>query len=627
MNISVTATNCAGTTAGDHTIDIIVPLTTVSVDGPHSGLSDTSYEFTGTISPTLATSPVAYTWVPQPASGQGSANTSYLWTSGGLKTVTLLAHNDGGTVIDDHLITIYVPLGGVMLSGPTVGLINDTHTFTAIVSPGNATFPIDYTWIPEPLSGQGSPNATYSWSSAGTRLITVVASNSVSVVSADMSIGVEEAIAGLSAINDGPTELGQLTTLTASSATGSNVTYTWDLGDGEAGSGAMVWHTYPAVGAYSAVVTGTNPVSVMSDTTTITITDVPVSGLAATNDGPTALGSATALQATKTAGTNLTYSWDFGDGHMGSGALVDHTYLSPGVYTATVTASNPVSSDDASTIVTVDELIDGLSADNDSPTELGGTTALTASISAGSSVSYTWDLGDGAFASGAEVVNGYGSPGVYSATVTATNSVSQLSADTLVTVQEAVAGLLATNDSPTRLGRTTTLTATASSGSDLTYGWAFGDGEMGGGSVVQHVYSAMGTYTATVTGGNSVSDLSATTTITVLSYVCFPLAMSGYDGGQLAATAEPAPPRPSVAPTATPFATPTSTTSPTETSTPSSTATAVPTPEPTSAPTPTGTATPTATSTPSTTPTPTLTPSPTEAIIPEPEPCPSSEAD
>ena len=46
--------------------------------------------------------------------------------------------------------------------------------------------------------------------------------------------------------------------------------------------------------------------------------------------------------ATITAGSNVAYSWDLGDGTSGSGAMLTHTYAAAGVYTAVVTASNSI---------------------------------------------------------------------------------------------------------------------------------------------------------------------------------------------------------------------------------------------------------------------------------------------
>jgi uncharacterized repeat protein (TIGR01451 family) len=87
----------------------------------------------------------------------------------------------------------------------------------------------------------------------------------------------------------------------------------------------------------------------------IIITDVPIVDLIATNDSPTPLGSATTLTATVTAGSNVIYTWAFGDGDTGSGAVVTHTYAAVRDYTAVVTASNSISMLTATTIVTVNE--------------------------------------------------------------------------------------------------------------------------------------------------------------------------------------------------------------------------------------------------------------------------------
>ena len=78
-----------------------------------------------------------------------------------------------------------------------------------------------------------------------------------------------------------------------------------------------------------------------------------VTELTATNDGPTNLGSATTFSATVQTGSNVTYTWSFGDGATDSGPLVTHTYLAPGTFTATVTATNEYNSETAQTSVAV----------------------------------------------------------------------------------------------------------------------------------------------------------------------------------------------------------------------------------------------------------------------------------
>jgi uncharacterized repeat protein (TIGR01451 family) len=85
----------------------------------------------------------------------------------------------------------------------------------------------------------------------------------------------EQPIVGLRAFNNGPTILGNVTTLWATVAAGENVTYAWDLGDGTLGVGSPITHTYPATGTYTAVVTATNPRNAMTATTQVRVVAQP----------------------------------------------------------------------------------------------------------------------------------------------------------------------------------------------------------------------------------------------------------------------------------------------------------------------------------------------------------------
>lgn len=162
----------------------------------------------------------------------------------------------------------------------------------------------------------------------------------------------ETAVEGLIAFNDGPTALGETTTLSATIATGSNTAYTWALGDGSSATGAEVAHTYAAAGVYTATVTTSNSAGTFAAQTTVIVQE-PIAGLTVSNDGPTALGEATTLQASVTAGTAVSYTWELGDGSSATGAAVTHTYAAAGEYVATVTAVNQVSQASAATTVMV----------------------------------------------------------------------------------------------------------------------------------------------------------------------------------------------------------------------------------------------------------------------------------
>lgn len=245
----------------------------------------------------------------------------------------------------------------------------------------------------------------------------------------------QEPISGLSARNDSPTVLGETTMLTATVISGTNVLYDWDLGDGITATGAVVNHIYPYLGVYTATVTASNAVSTAQALTSISVYEDPITNLQAVNSSPTILSETTSLTATIISGTNVLYAWDLGDGITATGSVINHVYPDVGIYTATVTASNSVSSAQATTAVLVyEDPITGLVAFSDSPMVLGETTHLTATIMSGTNVQYEWDLGDGFTATEAFVSHTYANVGVFTVTVTASNAVSSFEATTSVQI-------------------------------------------------------------------------------------------------------------------------------------------------------------------------------------------------
>lgn len=85
----------------------------------------------------------------------------------------------------------------------------------------------------------------------------------------------------------------------------------------------------------------------------VTQVETPISGLTAVNNSPTTLGHTTTFTATIAAGSNATYTWDFGDGTKGIGPVVSHTYTEAGNYTAVVTARNAVGEVSVETAVNI----------------------------------------------------------------------------------------------------------------------------------------------------------------------------------------------------------------------------------------------------------------------------------
>jgi uncharacterized repeat protein (TIGR01451 family) len=465
-------------------------LVTVTVDADYTGFltnvvrATTLQGASGVYTETIAT--------PMPALAVSKRASPAPVQAGTQLTYTLRVTNTGNVglhaTITDTL-PIHVTPGGMLTWTPTLTTPGDVWTQTVVVS-------VELGYV-GPL----------------TNVIEVTTAEGVTATDA-CTVNAEQAVAELIAANDGPTSLGQATTLTAGVTDGSNVVYTWAFGDGEFGSGAVVTHAYPSAGVYTAVVSASNPVSLITATTSVSV-DEAIAGLTAFNDGPTPLDQATTLTASINAGSNVVYTWAFGDGEFGHGAVVAHTYPHSGVYTAIVTASNSLGHITATTSVNVDRAIAGLVAFNDGPTLWGQATTLIASANAGSNIVYTWDFGDGESGSGAVVAHTYPSTGIYTAVVTASNSLGHITATTSVDVEQAVAGLAAFNDGPTPLGQTTTLTASVNTGSNVVYTWNLGDGQPGSGAAVTHTYPSAGVYTAVVSASNAINTLTTATTVII----------------------------------------------------------------------------------------------------------------
>jgi hypothetical protein len=151
-------------------------------------------------------------------------------------------------------------------------------------------------------------------------------------------------------------DVGESVSFTAAPLVGEVAEYDWDFGDGSTATttDATVSHVYADPGSYVVGVVATMAASGASTaaSTSIDISDVAISGLTASNNGPTPVGLKTRLTASIVEGTNVTYAWDFGDGTIGAGAVVRHAYRTTGPHTATVTATNGEGSVEASTTVT-----------------------------------------------------------------------------------------------------------------------------------------------------------------------------------------------------------------------------------------------------------------------------------
>ena len=172
-----------------------IAVTAVTLDGATNGLTDSSYTFVAAIAPATATQPITYTWT---ATGQSAVvqtsgitdSVTFSWSDTGMKTVEVTADNGLGQAMDSHQIEIQAGQQGmtaVTINGASSGASGQDYTFTANVTPHDATVPITYSWQIEGQSdvvnvGGTSDSVTVNWPDDGEYEVLVTAVNAVNTV-------------------------------------------------------------------------------------------------------------------------------------------------------------------------------------------------------------------------------------------------------------------------------------------------------------------------------------------------------------------------------------------------------------------------------------------------------------
>jgi hypothetical protein len=126
----------------------------------------------------------------------------FTWATSGTKTITVTAFNFGQPVTTTLFLSVtvppappIVPILGITLDGPTNGITGTPYGYSATVTPTNTTLPITYTWQATDQStlmrtGGMTDGVSYTWTTTGTKQITVTALNVGQPVTATLTVNV-----------------------------------------------------------------------------------------------------------------------------------------------------------------------------------------------------------------------------------------------------------------------------------------------------------------------------------------------------------------------------------------------------------------------------------------------------
>jgi PKD repeat protein len=120
---------------------------------------------------------------------------------------------------------------------------------------------------------------------------------------------------------------------------GTITSYAWNFGDGTAGSGTTLSHTYAAGRQYTVSLTVTDNAGATNvQSQTMIANSPPVASFTFSCSKFTC--SFNGFASIDSDGTITSYAWKFGDSTTGSGPAVSHTYKTPGMYTVALTVTD-----------------------------------------------------------------------------------------------------------------------------------------------------------------------------------------------------------------------------------------------------------------------------------------------
>jgi PKD repeat protein len=204
---------------------------------------------------------------------------------------------------------------------------------------------------------------------------------------------------------------------------------------------------------------------------------------------------------------NFTYTWDFGDGSSLQGMVVQHTYISTGMYNVSLTVKdtgstiNNTDTDNLTIIVNTAPEADIWSLKVVTKNALGEAKAyFDASNSTDAELdplTFIWDFGDGTTGIGMTTTHTYTEAKIYTVKVNVSDGIGWDIASTTVRINTAPVAQTSVESLTVKVSEEIEFDGTSSYDIDednLTFSWDFGDGSSDTSETPTHKYSVSGAY-------------------------------------------------------------------------------------------------------------------------------------
>lgn len=381
------------------------------------------------------------------ASNAPVAATHYFRTNGTFTVTLTLVDAYGNLATISHAITVSGVGAHFTYPAPPPPQTNTLITFNGSGSVDSYGQLTDYSWSFDggtPISTGTTPTIDHWFATPGSHAIQLTVSDGTHSASSIESVVIDAPPSAVFAVTSAAPAAGSPVAFDgtgSSESHGTIASYSWDFGDGSSVStGSTPSHTYDSAGTYRVTLTVTDQDGYTATVSHLAVIDNPPTASFSVPAGPRA-GSPVAFDGSASnepGGSIAAYSWAFGDGSAGGGAMPSHTYASPGAYTVTLNVTDAKGrTASAAQTVNVAAALPGLSPPTLPPASVGSPTAAisvaTAHPIAGGAVafsgsgasdrgstltSYSWSFGDGSRATGVSPRHGYRHPGGYTVTLT-----------------------------------------------------------------------------------------------------------------------------------------------------------------------------------------------------------------
>ncbi|XP_065151189.2 polycystin-1 isoform X1 [Paramisgurnus dabryanus] len=466
-------------------------------------------------------------------------NVLHAYNSSGNFKICVTGKNEVSENRSEISVVVLAPIQGLTINASLVNVpLNASVHFEAHLDLGDD---VRYSWIlcDRCTSIQDTHNTTfYTFRSVGTFNIIVTAKNDIGTAQASIFIFVQRELEGLQIAADDLSEgccfaTNRVLHLQASLKEGTNMTFSWNLlreheNHDHNFTGKSIDLNFSTPGSCEVILKATNLLGQLAVNRTIEFLD-PVKELVLESlPNPAAVKAITNITVFARFGSDLHYRW-WADGDLLTFDVptVMHRFEAVGLILVKVEVFNKVSSETVSKLISIQEPISGLTFTATNVTEQnfvasGVNVSLHGETQTGSNISWEWLLPDGTKSNRNVTSYIFSKPGIFTASLNATNDISGKVVSRDFTVQDRIQGLeLKASKQIAAVGENVEFTISVTSGTSVNFILSIsGDAtEVLDNQIYIHQFTSVAKYYVNLTAHNQVSSERKTLHIEVMEPV------------------------------------------------------------------------------------------------------------